>query len=39
MLAGLITGPATSENWVNESRNVDFYDAKGDLESLCWHAG
>jgi len=39
MLAGLITGPATSENWVNESRNVDFYDAKGDLESLAGMLG
>ncbi|TDT38587.1 phenylalanyl-tRNA synthetase beta subunit [Halospina denitrificans] len=39
MLAGLITGPATPENWVNETRNVDFYDAKGDLESLAGMLG
>ena len=34
MIAGLVSGPALPENWVNEAREVDFYDAKGDLESL-----
>lgn len=34
MLAGVVTGSQDPENWVNGRRNVDFYDAKGDLEAL-----
>ena len=34
MLSALLSGPVASENWVNGNREVDFYDAKGDLESL-----
>ncbi len=34
MLAGLIVGPAESENWTQAKRPVDFYDVKGDVEAL-----
>ncbi|MBH84293.1 MAG: phenylalanine--tRNA ligase subunit beta [Alteromonadaceae bacterium] len=34
MLAGVVTGSQDPESWVNGRRNVDFYDAKGDLEAL-----
>ena len=34
MLSGLVAGPAEPENWVSAAREVDFYDVKGDLESL-----
>ena len=34
MLAGVITGSRTPENWINNADGVDFYDLKGDLESL-----
>lgn len=33
-LAGLIAGPVQSEQWVTPSRAADFYDIKGDIESL-----
>ena len=33
-LAGLACGGALSEQWGAPSRNVDFYDVKGDVESL-----
>ena len=33
-LAGVITGPAEPEGWTGERRSVDFYDIKGDLQSL-----
>lgn len=33
-LAGLISGRRMPNNWTNSSDSVDFYDAKGDLESL-----
>ena len=33
-LAGVITGPLYAEQWNNESRLVDFYDLKGDVETL-----
>jgi len=33
-LSGLIYGGAVSEQWGSPARNVDFYDVKGDVESL-----
>lgn len=33
-LAGLIYGSRQEESWANEQEVVDFYDLKGDLESL-----
>jgi len=33
-LAALCAGPAADEQWGEATRNVDFYDAKGDLEAL-----
>lgn len=33
-LAGLCYGGAQPEQWGSPARNVDFYDAKGDLEAL-----
>ncbi len=33
-LAGLIYGPRAAENWADNREAVDFFDAKGDLESL-----
>ncbi len=33
-LAGLIYGSADAESWGADSRKVDFYDAKGDLQGL-----
>ncbi|BFM21386.1 phenylalanine--tRNA ligase subunit beta [Gilvimarinus japonicus] len=38
-LAGLVYGPLAAENWNNETRNVDFFDAKGDVESLLAQTG
>jgi phenylalanyl-tRNA synthetase beta chain len=37
-LAGLSYGPARPEQWGEPSRAVDFYDAKADVEALCWPA-
>ena len=40
-LAGLIYGPNESESWANNSDAVDFYNLKGDVQSLltlCGHA-
>ncbi|QCU90558.1 phenylalanine--tRNA ligase subunit beta [Thiomicrorhabdus sediminis] len=34
MLAGAIVGPVADASWHSTTRNVDFYDLKGDLESL-----
>ena len=34
MLGGAIVGPAEAESWLNASRVVDFYDLKGDVETL-----
>ena len=34
MLGGLLWGPQLPEHWANSSRNSDFYDIKGDVESL-----
>ncbi|MGC2164987.1 MAG: phenylalanine--tRNA ligase subunit beta [Gallionella sp.] len=33
-LAGLAYGPALPEQWGSLSRNLDFYDVKGDVETL-----
>lgn len=33
-LAGLVYGPRAAENWADDRAAVDFFDAKGDLESL-----
>lgn len=35
MLAGLIAGSRAPESWVNGGEGVDFYDLKGDVESLA----
>ncbi|QMV14754.1 phenylalanine--tRNA ligase subunit beta [Vibrio spartinae] len=34
MIAGVIAGPQTEEHWNVESRTVDFFDAKGDMEAI-----
>ncbi|MBQ4832200.1 phenylalanine--tRNA ligase subunit beta [Pseudoalteromonas sp. MMG010] len=34
VLGGVITGLSHGEHWVEEKRNVDFYDLKGDVEAL-----
>ena len=34
MLAGLVSGSRMPKNWSNSSEIYDFYDVKGDLESL-----
>lgn len=34
MLGGVIVGLANAESWAQESRAVDFYDLKADVESL-----
>ena len=33
-VAGLIMGPLRDEHWSKKSKEVDFFDVKGDLESL-----
>jgi len=33
-LAGAVCGPRQDENWSNDQEVIDFYDVKGDLESL-----
>ncbi len=37
-LAGAITGKVYSEQWNTDSRNVDFFDVKGDVEALIEEA-
>ncbi len=37
-LAGLCYGDAMPEQWGASARGVDFYDAKADIEALCWPA-
>lgn len=39
MLAGLIYGSRNPESWAHASENVDFFDLKGDLESLLALSG
>ena len=34
VLSGVITGTAKSESWTGKAENVDFFDLKGDLESI-----
>jgi len=34
MLAGLVSGSKMPKNWSNSSEKCDFYDVKGDIESL-----
>lgn len=34
MLAGLLLGTVLPEGWAQQSRKVDFFDAKGDLQAL-----
>ncbi len=34
VLAGLIAGPASPEQWSTAAREVDFFDLKGDVEAL-----
>src|SRR5690554_4062982 len=34
MLAGVVVGNQVPENWVNGRRTADFFDVKGELESL-----
>ncbi len=38
-IAGLICGGADNESWFGKSRSVDFYDVKGDVESLLLLSG
>ncbi|UTF61144.1 phenylalanine--tRNA ligase subunit beta [Gilvimarinus sp. DA14] len=38
-LAGLIYGQLAGENWADDARKVDFYDLKGDVESLLGVTG
>ncbi len=33
-IAGVVCGSRRSENWANRSQEVDFFDVKGDMESL-----
>jgi phenylalanyl-tRNA synthetase beta chain len=35
-IGGLAFGPALPEEWGAPKRNVDFFDAKGDIEALVW---
>lgn len=39
MLGGLACGPRDPEGWAAGRENVDFYDVKGDLESLLGMSG
>ncbi len=39
MLAGVVCGSRSPENWANGGGNVDFFDAKGDVEALLQLAG
>jgi phenylalanyl-tRNA synthetase beta chain len=36
MLSGVVSGAESTENWTNNSKPVDFYDVKGDLERLLF---
>lgn len=38
-LAGIATGTAKAEGWTGDDRSVDFYDVKGDIESLLLACG
>lgn len=39
VVAGLVAGPALPEQWSSQTRPVDFYDLKGDLEGLLGLTG
>lgn len=39
MVAGIVSGTALPEQWGQANRNVDFYDLKGDVESLLALSG
>ncbi|MDA1302135.1 MAG: phenylalanine--tRNA ligase subunit beta [Proteobacteria bacterium] len=34
MLAGVACGASYAENWANETHDIDFFDIKGDIESI-----
>lgn len=36
MVGGIAYGPAKEEQWGVQTRAVDFFDVKGDVESLLW---
>ena len=38
LIAGLSYGTALAEQWGSAARQVDFFDAKGDVEALLWPA-
>ncbi|HEY7885608.1 MAG TPA: phenylalanine--tRNA ligase subunit beta, partial [Cellvibrionaceae bacterium] len=38
-LTGLIYGPCTAQNWASDDEGVDFFDLKGDLQSLLGLTG
>ena len=38
-LGGLVYGPLAAENWNEQDRTVDFFDIKGDVESLLAQTG
>ena len=38
-LAAVVTGNRQAENWANDSQPLDFYDIKGDIESLLVMTG
>lgn len=39
MLAGVISGERYIRNWIDKKREVDFYDIKGDVESILHLTG
>ncbi|KZY30033.1 MULTISPECIES: phenylalanine--tRNA ligase subunit beta [unclassified Oleiphilus] len=36
MISGVVSGTVQNENWCNESRAIDFFDVKADLENLLF---
>ncbi|MCP5810143.1 hypothetical protein NL321_28765, partial [Klebsiella pneumoniae] len=36
MVGGIAYGPSKEEQWGVQTRPVDFFDVKGDVESLLW---
>jgi phenylalanyl-tRNA synthetase beta chain len=39
MIAGVACGPRQGENWANDTQVIDFYDIKGDIESVLALSG
>ncbi|MBK1692852.1 phenylalanine--tRNA ligase subunit beta [Ectothiorhodospira mobilis] len=39
MLAGILCGPLCPDQWARETRGVDFFDMKGDVEAVLARAG